>query len=58
MTWKTVTTATPRCNTFAVIHISAMPPGVVPNTIVGISIPDNLETTPAKINDSKRDKIV
>ena len=34
VTWNAVTSGTPSCSTFAVMHISAMPPGALPRTIV------------------------
>ena len=34
VTWNAVTSGTPSCSTFAVMHISAMPPGAVPSTSV------------------------
>src|SRR6267378_5853988 len=36
VTWAAVTSGTPSWSTLAVTHISAMPPGAVASTIVGI----------------------
>ena len=48
VTWNAVTRGTPSCSTFAVIDISAMPPGAVPSTSDGVDWPDSHPMTAAK----------
>ncbi|KAG1306785.1 hypothetical protein G6F62_015343 [Rhizopus arrhizus] len=45
VTWKAVTTGTPNCSTFAVIAISAIPPGVVPRIKVGTGATDQYDSS-------------
>ncbi len=48
VTWNAVTSGTPSCSTFAVMHISAMPPGADPSTSVAGWQPRQLRKHPAE----------
>ncbi|MCY1251727.1 hypothetical protein D9M72_655320 [compost metagenome] len=54
VTWNAVTTGTPNCNTFAVIAISAMPPGVVPRIKVGMGAADHHDSSAPRPNANAR----
>lgn len=44
ITWNAVTSGTPTSSTLAVMHISAMPPGVVPRITVAGCAPDSADS--------------
>jgi len=57
VTWNAVTSGTPSWSTFAVMHISAMPPGALPSTIVAGCCPLAHASPTPKSADNTIDRI-